>query len=244
MTGTGWAIDASPLVRARLAGVFYVLTGGTAFAAFVRNKVIVSGDALATAQNILASESLYRWGLVADVLGVASYIVFTALLYSLLKPVNRTLALLAAFLSLVGVATQAASMLGQFAALLFLTDIPTGAALDAAQREALALLSLRLGARGFDIACVFFGCYCAVLGYLIFRSTFFPRLLGVLVTIAGLALMANSLTMFLAPHAAHMLAPILLSLDGIGELSLLLWLLIIGIDVPKWRASATDVRRI
>ena len=232
----------SPVLRARLAGVFYVLTGGTAFAVLVRGKVIVGGDAAATAHNILAAEGLYRLGLAADIVGVASYAVVTVLLYGLLRPVNPSLALLAAFFSLVGVATQAVSSVADFVPLIVLGGAHYLAVFDAGQLQAVALTSLQIHGVGFGVALVFFGFYCALLGYLIFASSFFPRILGVLVSIAGLALLTNSFTTFLAPEFAHAVAPVMLGLDGLGELSLMLWLLVIGVNGAKWEATAS--RRI
>lgn len=191
----------APRLRARIAGVFYVLTGGTAFAEIVRANLVVYGDAAATAHNILASEPLYRWGFAADLIGVAGYLVTTVILYGLLKPVNRSLALLEAFFSLLGIATQAVSALGHFAPLVLLRGGHEWAAFDAGQLQALALMSLQFHRLGFDVALVFFGFSCALLGYLIFESTFFPRALGVLTAIAGLSLPTNSFATFLSPRS-------------------------------------------
>jgi hypothetical protein len=150
------SVEASPRLRARFAGAFYLTTGGTAFGEFVREKVYVPGDAAATAHNSLASESLYRWGFAADLLGCASYVVVTVLLYGLLKPVNKSLSLLAAFFSLIGIAVQAVSSVGQFAPLLILGGAHYLAAFDAAQLQSMALVSLKLHALGFNVGLVFF----------------------------------------------------------------------------------------
>ncbi len=229
---------------ARFAGFFYLLTtvAGIFAELVVRGNVIVSGDAVATARNILASESLYRLGFVADIVGGAAYTVVTLLLYELLKPVNRSLSLLAAFFSLVGIAIGGLAALGHLAPLFLLKGAHYLAAFDTAQLQALALLALKLHAQGYLICLVFFGVYEALLGYLIFRSTFLPRWLGVLVAIAGLAFVTNSFMSFLAPALENVLGSYILALDGIGELALMLWLLVMGVNVQKWneRAYATS----
>ncbi len=219
--------------------MFYLLTAGTAFAEFARESVMVSGDAAATARNVLASEPLYRLGFAADVAGVASYLVVTGLLYGLLKPVNANLSLLAAFFGVVGVATQAASTIGHFAPLVVLSGAPYLAPLGVAQLQAIALLSLQLHAAAFNVALVFFGVYCVLIGCLIYASAFLPRVVGLLTAIAGIALLTNSFASMAAPAAAHVVSMIALPLDGAGELSLMLWLLVMGVDVPVWNARAS-----
>ncbi|MGA8532815.1 MAG: DUF4386 domain-containing protein [Candidatus Tumulicola sp.] len=236
--------DTSPRRTARLAGLFYLITalaGGFAEIG-VRGRVVVSGDAAATARNILSSEGLYRLGFAADVVAGAAYIVVTLLLYELLKPVNRRLSLLAAFFSLVGIAIGGVAALGHLAPLLILKGAPYLAPYNIDQLQAMALLSLKLHAQGYLICLVFFGCYEALLGYLIFRSAFLPRTLGVLVGIAGLAFVTNSFAIFLAPTLGNALNPFLLALDGIGELSLTLWLIVMGVNVTNWEQPATTVR--
>ncbi len=221
----------SPRLVARLAGVAYLVTVLTGLFAevVVRGKLIDYGDPAATARNILASESLYRWGFAADILGGAAYVVVTLLLYELLKPVNKKLSLLAAFFSLVGIAIGGLAALGHLAPLLILKDAYM-APFATAQAQAMALLALKLHARGYWIALVFFGFYEAVLGYLIFKSRFLPRTLGVLVALAGAAFLANSFALFVSPALGNAINPFMLALDGIGEIALTLWLLIVGVN--------------
>jgi Domain of unknown function (DUF4386) len=95
-----------------------------------------------------------------------------------------------------------------------------------------------LHAQAYLLALVFFGFYCVLLGYLIFRSTFFPIFLGILVALSGLALLTNSFTIFLSPGAGTVVAPFMDALDGIGEISLALWLLLVGVNISKWHAAA------
>lgn len=232
--------DAPPRRMARLAGLFYLITslaGGFAEIG-VRGKVVVSGDAAATARNILASEGLYRLGFAADVVAGAAYLVVTLLLYELLKPVNRSLSLLAAFFSLVGIAIGGVAALGHVAPLLLLKGAHYLAPYNVDQLQAMALLALKLHNQAYLIALVFFGFYEALLGYLIFRSTFLPRTLGVLIGLAGLAFLTNSFAIFLWPALPDVLNLVLLALDGIGEISLTLWLLVMGVNVTKWEQRA------
>lgn len=232
------AVDGtSPRLMARIAGAFYLITiiVGLFAEVAVRGRVIVSGDAAATAQNILASENMYRLAFAADIIGGAAYTVVTLLLYELLKPVSRSLALLAAFFSLVGIAIGGMAALAHLAPLLLLKGVYM-APFTTAQVQAMALLSLKLHAQGYLIALVFFGLYEVLLGYLIFQSRFLPRTLGVLVAIAGLAFLTNSFALFLDPWLGNALNPILLLLDAVGEISLMLWLLVIGVNERSWKA--------
>ncbi|HLY04040.1 MAG TPA: DUF4386 domain-containing protein [Candidatus Cybelea sp.] len=226
--------------KARAAGAFYLITVllGLFAEIVVRGNVIVSGDSAATARNILASEGLYRLGFVADIAGGAAYVVVTLLLYELLKPVSKSLSRLAAAFSLIGVAVGAVFSLAHLAPLLLLKSAPYLAPFDAAHLQAMAYLSIKLHALGYDIALVFFGIYEALLGYLIFRSTFLPRALGVLVAIAGFSFLGGSLTIFLSPAGAGVVSTVMLALDGAGELSLMLWLLVMGVDERKWENTA------
>jgi Domain of unknown function (DUF4386) len=233
----------SATLKARLAGVAYLITVLTGLFAEigVRGKLIDYGDAAATAHNILASETLYRLGFAADIVGGAAYVVVTLLLYELLKPVSRTLSLLAAFFSLVGIAIGGLAALGHLAPLLLLKDAYM-APFGTAQAQAMALLALKLHARGYWIALVFFGFYEVVLGYLIFKSSFFPRTLGILVALAGSAFLCNSFALFVAPAVGNALNPYMLALDGIGEIALMLWLLVMGVNEAKWTARSAGNR--
>lgn len=231
----GRAVEASPRMWARLAGVFYLITiiMGVFAEVFARGALVVRDDAAATATNILAHEQLYRFGLAADLVMIACYIVVTLLFYELFKPVGRSLSLLAAFFSLVGIAVLAANSLNHLAPVVFLGSAHYLSAFETTQLQALALNSLKMHARGYSIAGVFFGIYCVMIGYLAFRSGFLPRLLGVLMAIGGLCFLTSSFSMFLLPTFATRL-PDITMLGGIGELSLCLWLIVMGVNVPKW----------
>jgi hypothetical protein len=227
--------EASPCLNARIAGVFYLLTfltGGVS--AFVGGRLVVSGDAAATANNILAHQPLFWLGFAADVSVVACYIAVTALFYDLFKPVNRILSLLAAFFSLAGCAIQGFICLFHLVPLVLLGGAQYLSVFKVEQLRALALMFLEFYGQGFNICFVFFGFYCLLIGYLIFRSTFLPRILGVLMAIGGL----GWLTFLLPPLAEH-LWPYIAAPGILGEGSLTLWLLVMGVNVQRWKDQAS-----
>ncbi len=234
---TGWIPEVSPRVKARMAGVFYLIAGQAyAFAEFsVRGKLVVFSDAAATAHNILAHESLYRRGFAAELISAVFFITVTLLFYDLFKPVNRRLSLLAAFFSLVGCAVQALSSLFHLAPLIVLGGEQFLPAFKVEQLQSLALMFLMLRTQATNIYMVFFGWYNLLLGYLIFRSTFLPRILGVFLAIAGL-----SYQIFLSPPLATYLFPYIMAPAGaLGELSLMLWLIVMGVNAQKWKEQAS-----
>ena len=234
------AVEASPRLWARMAGLFYLITiiMGVFAEVFVRGELIVRDDAAATATNILAHEPLYRLGLAADLIMLASYIAVTLLLYVLFKPVGRSLSLLAAFFSLVGIAVLAVNCLNHVAPLFLLGRAHYLSAFETPQLQALALISLKLHARGYSIAGVFFGTYCVMIGHMAFKSGFLPRMLGVLMAIGGLSYLASSFALFLLPTVAARLPDFTL-LGGIAELSLTMWLMVMGVNAPKWEEKAS-----
>jgi Domain of unknown function (DUF4386) len=235
---------AMPRLKARMAGAFYLLTiiMGVFAEVFVRGALVVRDDAAATATNILAHETLYRFGLAADLVMLVCYIAVTLLFYDLFKPVSRSLSLLAAFFSLVGIAVLAVNSLNHLAPLVFLGGADYLSAFEANQLQALALVSLRMHARGYSIAGVFFGTYMILLGYIIFRSGFLPRIVGVLMAVGGLSFFVNSFATFLLPALAARL-PDISMLGGIAELALSLWLMAMGVNAAKWveKASARQI---
>ncbi len=231
----------TPLLRARMAGAFYLITIVTGVFAevFVRGALVVRDDAAATAANILTHETLYRFGLAADLIMLACYIAVTLLLYELFKPVGRSLSLLAAFFSLLGIAVLAVNSLNHLAPLVFLGRSPYLSTFETSQLQALALVSLRMHARGYSISGVFFGTYCLLIGYLVFRTRFLPRILGALMAVGGLGYLVNSFAIFLSPALASRL-PDVTVLGGIAELSLCLWLMVMGVNALKWEEKVED----
>ena len=151
---------------------------------------------------------------------------------------DRNLSLLAAFFSLVGCAIGGVIALGHLAPVLLLGGADYLKAFDPHQLQALALLSLKLHGYGEDVAIVFFGLYCPLLGYLIFRSGYLPKFLGILLAIGGLCYIINSFADFISPTFSAMIPAYILLPPGIAELSLCLWLIAAGVNVPKWEEKA------
>jgi len=230
---TNHTIETSPRLKARIAGALYLISGTL----FVRGMPAITADAAATAHNMLAHQSLFRLGFVADLLSAPLYMAVTLILYELLRPVNRSLSLLATVFSLVGSTIAAVVCLLHFAPLIVLGGSHYLSVFSVEQLQALALMFLNLHVQGLSISMVFFGFFCFLLGYLIFRSTFFPRIIGVLLAIAGLCYLTYYPATFLWPEfAAHMFPYILI--PGLGELVLALWLLVMGVNVQRWKEQA------
>lgn len=225
---------ASSRPNARIAGFFYLcvfLTGTIAI--YITGRIVVSGDAAATAANILSHKELFRLGFAADLLSSVAYVAVTALFCNLFKPVNKSISLLAAFFSLVGCSIGALSCLFELAPFVVLGDAPYLRAFSAAQLQTLALISLKLHDRCINVGLVFFGFYCLLIGYLIFKSTFLPRALGVGMVLAGFGWLT-----FLSPSLANYLFPYNMAPGILGEGALTLWLLVMGVNIQRWNVLA------
>jgi len=227
--------EASPRFKARMTGVFEVLEGMTsAFGqVFVLGRLVVFSDAAATAANILGHQRLFWLGFVSSLIGVACHIAWTLLFYELFKPVNRSLSLLAAFVGLVVCGLQALTSLLYLAPLLILQGGSSVSAFTAEQLQALALIFLKLNAYAFEIDLVFFGFWCVLAGYLIFRSTFLPRILGVLLAIDGLGW-----AIYMYPPMANQLFPFIAAASALAEIPLQLWLVVMGVNPQRWKEQA------
>src|SRR5215469_529928 len=230
-------VQTSPRFLARMAGLVAVLTTPAAFANFVIGNVVVGNDAVATAHHILANEQLYRLAAAGDVISVL-YIVYTLLIYYLFRPVNRSLALLAALFSLVGIAVGVLIPFFEVAALLVLKDGTSLRALTQEQLQAIALLLLQLRVQVYALSIVLFGAYDVLTGYLIVRSTFLPRLFGVWWAIAGVGYLIDSFATILAPDFAAQLSPWIL-LPGLADLVIPVWLLVVGVNERRWNEQAS-----
>ena len=237
--------QASPRFKARMAGGLWLMVIATGTFAFLAGAtLIVRNDAVATATNILAAERFYRLGFVADLIAGACYMGVTVLLYDLLKPVSRSVSLLAAFFGLGGIAIGAATSLVRLAPLVLLRSDQYLSTFTPNQLQTMALAALRLYEQAFLIAMVFFGLQCVLVGCLIVRSTFLPRILGVLLALGGLSYVISSLANFLAPAFGARLAPFIIPAAILGEGSLTLWLLLMGVNAQRWneQASAATIR--
>ena len=225
----------SPRFTARMAGLFYLLYVVIAgLAGFARRGILIGGDAAATATNIITHQSLYQLGFACDLLSVASYIIVVVLFHQLLKPVNGTVSMLAACFGFMGCVIMAVGGVFQLAPLTVLGQPSYSRVFSAEQLQVQAYVLLKLYNQAYSIALISFAFFDLLIGYLIFKSTFLPRILGVMMSLAGLAFLT-----FLAPaFGARNLQWILLL--AVGEGLIILWLLVKAVDAERWKEQARD----
>ena len=228
--------ETSPRLKARITGVLYLLTILTGIFAqgFVSERLVVDGDAAATAANILAHKSLFQLGYAVYLIEMACNIAMTALFYDLLKPAGRSVSLVAAFLGLAGCVIKTFSRVFFIVPLFVLGGAHYLSVFSAEQLQALALLFLKVNDRGAGVALVFFGFYALLTGYLIIRSTFLPRILGVLSVVGGLGWLS-----FLYLPLAHRAFPYVAVFALLGAGALILWLLVFGVNEQGWKEQAS-----
>jgi hypothetical protein len=228
--------DASSRVKARVTGVFYLFTILTGIFAqgFVSGRLVADGDAAATATNILAHRGLFQLGFAVYLIEMACQIAITALFYDLLKPAGRSVSLVAAFLGLSGCVIKTFSRVFFIAPLFVLGGAHYLSVFSAEQLQALALLFLKVNDHGAAIALVFFGFYALLQGYLIIRSTFLPRILGVLSVLGGVGWLS-----FLYLPLGYRLFPYIAAFGILGAVSLILWLLVMGVNEQRWKEQAS-----
>jgi len=241
---TDRTVETSPQLYARVGGVLYliIIVLGIFGEAFVRDRIFVSGDAAATAANLRSLESLWRFGIATELFLLICAIALTLIFYVLLRPISKELALLAVFFNLVSLAVEAVAALDLVAALFPLGNAGYLKAFPPEQLYAMASLAIKSHSYGFGVALIFFGCTCLILGYLIFKSGFLPKALGVLMQIAGLSYLTDSFALILAPTFANRIFPAVLVPAFVGEASLCLWLLVKGVNVEKWEEKASAWR--
>jgi hypothetical protein len=214
---------------ARIAGgLYFSYIAATIFANASRTKLIEFGNAAATAHNILASNGLFRIGFVSDVLAGILFFLTAWTLYLLLKSVNENIALLFLLLNLGGVAIQCANMLNLFSAALLLSGADYLKVFQPDQLQSLAMLFLTLYKNGFMIAQFFYGAWLFPLGYLVFKSGYLPKILGVILMIECFAWLLYPFQFFLFPDY-EAISYLSFAVGFIGEFSLAFWLLIKGV---------------
>jgi hypothetical protein len=226
----------SASVRARISGALYVLCIGCGFFAemIVRAKLVVYSDAAATAHNITAAPGLYRAGFFADVSAMTLGVLSSVLLYTLFKVVSRGLALTVLLLDVISNAVSISGSILLFAPLSILQGDAYLSVLTAPQLSALALLAIKLYEAAYAISLGLFSGSCLLTGYLIFRSTFLPRAIGVLLALAGICYLVNTFVALMPEGFGEFLFPWIFLPILVGEGTLALWLLIAGIDSARW----------
>jgi hypothetical protein len=227
--------EASLRLKARITGALYLLTilTGIFSAGYVTGKLVVNGDAASTAANILAHRGLLQLGFAVYLIEMACQVAITALFYDLLKPAGRSVSFVAAFLGLAGCIIKTFSRVFFIAPLFILGGAHYLTVFSVEQLQALALLFLKVNDRGAGVALVFFGFYAILTGYLIIRSTFLPRILGVLSVLGGLGWLT-----FLYQPLGGRLFPFIAIFAILGAASLIFWLLVKGVNEQRWKEQA------
>jgi hypothetical protein len=236
---------ASPRQLARTAGALYLINiVGGAFAIGLVPALLVVPDLATTIHNIQTHQTLYRLGLVAHVVVTLTNIPMAVIFYDLLKVVDRRLALLDVFFTLVATAVEVAGLLDQFTPLVLLDNGRYPSALPASQLHALAYLPGDLSTIDYSIYGLFYGFDILCVAYLVHRSTFLPKTIGVLLAVDGLAYLVSGFANLLTPGFAAHLAPWSELPAPVGEGSLCMWLLVAGVNIARWkeRASAATWR--
>jgi hypothetical protein len=226
----------SPQRYARLGGVLYLATiaSGAFSEGFAMNRLVVPADAAATAHNILAAPGLWSLAVGLDLTIPIMAVFGVWISYELLRPVSPSLVLLDVFLTLVALAVEAVSKLFLLLVLPILGSTSSLPPTGRMPLELLAGVALKSHAIAFDITLIFFGCGCLVEGYLLYKSQYFPKFIGILMQIAGACYLVSCFADLLAPSIADLISPAILLPPLLGELSYCLWLLIRGVDVAKW----------
>jgi Domain of unknown function (DUF4386) len=226
---------------ARVAGALYVLNGLTGFFSlqYVPGKLIVSGNAAATANNILAHEMLFRLGITSELFCAVEFIFVVWALYRLLNGVNTTHASLMVILGLVPLPIMFVNVLNDIAALALLRGADFLSVFDKPQRDALAMLFLRLHGSGIGASEMLWGPFFIPFGLLVMRSGFLPRILGILLIAACFGYVADSFTSLLLPSYGDLVNRFAGILEGAGELSIMFWLLIKGAKVQPLSTAAS-----
>lgn len=225
----------SVLKYARAGGIFYlmIIIAGVIGQIFIRGSVIAPGDGALTASNILASPLLWRAGIAGDIMMHVFDIPLMIVLYVLLKPVNKSLALLGLVFHIIQTAILVVNKLALTVPLILLSNPEYLAAFSPAQINAQIVLLTDIHNYGLGIGLIFFGFACLTYGYLLFKASYFPKIIGVLITIAGLSYLINSFTLLLAPQYSGTIFPVLV-LCLIAELTFALWLTTKGVIVAEW----------
>lgn len=228
--------DESPIAVARVVGTLYAIVTLTALFAEmgVRGRLLALSDPDRTLANITTHETRYRLGAGADLTAFLCDVAIAALLFRLLRPVSRSLSLMGAFFRLAHASIAGLNTLNFVAPLILLGGGVAVTSSNGRQLGDQVVASLRLHGVGYNIALLFFGAHCVVCGYLIVRSTFLPKSLGALLALAGLCYLINSYSAIVAPEFKRAIYPYILIPAGIGEWSLMLWLLLGRVNRERW----------
>lgn len=227
--------DMDPRIKqARIAGFLYLLIiiFGLIAQVFARDGLVDYSNATITSENIRNSESFYRFGFISELLMLCCDIGVATILYILLRDFSRILSLLSTFFRLASIVILSVVALTHYAALYFLQNSDYLAVFKPEQLEALALLSIKFHGAGYNISLFFFGNHLIVLAFLTIKFVPFPRILGILLLIAGICYVLNSFTSFMFPAFVNVIYPAILIPCFIAEITLSVWLMWKGIYKP------------
>jgi Domain of unknown function (DUF4386) len=203
-------------------------------------RFMVPGDATATARNIIAAEQTYRIGILTDFVTLLLFVFLVASLYNLLKDVDKWHAMLMVLLVSVGVTIGFANLLNKIAPLILLSGADYLSVFTKPQLDALSLGFLGLNSNGDTIDTAFWGLWLFPFGILVIKSGFFPRVLGILLIVAGCAYLTSSVTSIVLPAYEHVVSQATMPL-GFGEFPIIFWLLIKGAKVPQPQVGSSRV---
>ncbi len=231
-----YSIYSTPIFYTRMAGIFYLLIilAGITGQVFIRGSIITPQNAALTVSNITDSSTLWRTGMLIDVLMHICDVPLMIILYLLFKPVHKPIAMVGLALNMIQTAVLVVNKLTLLLPVLILSHTYYPAAFSASQINAQIMLLIDAHNHGFALGLIFFAFACCCYGYLLFNSGYFPRFLGILISVAGASYLAYSITLFTAPaYASYASALFILCLAG--ECAFCLWLLCKGVDPSKWR---------
>ncbi len=218
--------------NARIAGFLYLLLAltGTFSILYVPSTLIVFGDAAATAEKIASSELLFRVGILSGVVSHVVFVLLVLVLYHLLREISRKQAMLMVTLVVISVATGFVNTINQLGALIALSGADFLSAFEGPELDALAYLFIRLHSHGIQIIQIFWGLWLFPFGLLVYRSRFIPKILGILLIIAGVGYLLGTITFLVLPQYHSALSTPITLLE-MGELPMIFWLMIVGAKV-------------
>jgi hypothetical protein len=235
--------ETSPQTYARIGGILYLLIIGLGifYQVIVRDSIMVPGDSMATMANLKENEFFWRLGIVAEFLSAIAGFGLVLVMYQLTKVVNKDLAMLAAFFNLAATTIQTVYILQLVEALFPIGTSSYLLAFTPEQLGAMISLSMKSHVFGFGIALLMFGPYFLITGYLIYKSNYLPKFIGVLYNISGMGYLVNSFMLILAPQLSGIVFMIIVLPVLTGELSLALRLLMKGVNEVEWKKYANSL---
>lgn len=224
--------------KARLAGILYLVMGIPAWFSlmYIPSAFMIRGDASATARNIANGQLLYRLGILGELVSQTIFLVLALVLYDLLKDADRKQARLMVMLVGVSVAFEFINCLNLIAPLILLGGADFLSVFSKPQLDALALFFLKLRNSGLGVISLIWGLWLLPFGVLVFKSGFFPKVLGVLLIVACFAYVTDSVTSIMLPAPMPTVSTVTLALGGLGELAIVLWMIVMGAKVQPLEA--------